>query len=99
MLEFKYVVFYISFQDSYIVMHTCRSWLSSVLSDLGSQTFTNVELVLRLVYMLGEVLTNKVKKVGIPMNVLYMICDCHLCKNRYVVLKLVLCFNTGIWCR
>jgi len=46
------------------VYQTCQSWLSSVLSDLAEQPFTNVELVLRLVYLLGEVLTDKVMNLN-----------------------------------
>ena len=46
-----------------MVYQTCQSWLSSVLSDLSGQPFTNVELVLRLVYLLGESLTDKVIKL------------------------------------
>ncbi len=48
------------FQDSDVVLRTCQSWITSVLSDVENQPFANVELVLRLVYMLGEVLTDKV---------------------------------------
>lgn len=44
-----------------LVLQTSQSQLSSVLSNLSSEPFMNVELVLRLFYMLGEVITDKVR--------------------------------------
>ncbi len=49
-----------SHQDPPLVLQNSQSWLSSVLSNLQSEPFMRVELVLRLFYMLREVVTNKV---------------------------------------
>lgn len=45
--------------DPCLVLQTSQNWLSSVLANVSSLPFTNVELVLRLFYMLGEVVTDK----------------------------------------
>ena len=47
-------------QDSHLVLQTTQSLLSSVLINLSSETFMTVEVALRVFYMLGEVVTDKV---------------------------------------
>lgn len=47
-------------QDPDLVLHTCQGVLTSVLSNLEQEPFMNVEVVLRVFYMLGEVITDKV---------------------------------------
>lgn len=46
-------------QDPSSVLHTSQNWLSSVLANVSAVPFMNLELVLRLFYMLGEVVTDK----------------------------------------
>ena len=43
-----------------MVLQTSQSWLSAILHNLSSEPFMRVEVVLRLFYMLGEVITDKV---------------------------------------
>ena len=43
-----------------MVLQTSQSVLTAVLSNLEREPFMNVEVVLRVFYMLGEVITNKV---------------------------------------
>lgn len=54
-----YVCMYL-IQDSLLVLHTSQQLLSSTLTNLTSEPFMNVEVVLRLFYMLGEVIKEKV---------------------------------------
>lgn len=41
-------------------MQTCQGLVTTVLSNLEQEPFMNVEVVLRVFYMLGEVVTDKV---------------------------------------
>ena len=45
-----------------LVLQTSQRWLSLVLLDVSSKPFMKVDLVLRLFYMLGEIITDKVSQ-------------------------------------
>ena len=47
-------------QDPGLVLQTSQGLLTSVLSNWHSEPFMNVEVVLRVFYMLGEVIIDKV---------------------------------------
>lgn len=57
------MTFYLSdlLQDPDLVLLTCQSLLNTVLSSWEKEPFMNVEVVLRVYYMLGEVITDKVQ--------------------------------------
>lgn len=47
-------------QDASLVLQTVQTILSTYLSNLESQPFTNVEVALRMLYLVGEAITDKV---------------------------------------
>ena len=49
-----------SLQDPGLVLQTCQGVLNVVLANLEHEPFMNVEVALRVFYMLGEVITDKV---------------------------------------
>ena len=51
-------------QDPPLVLQTAQSLLGSVFANLPSEPFMNVEVALRVFYMLGEVITDKVGRIG-----------------------------------
>ena len=51
-------------QDPPLVLQTAQSLLASVFANLPSEPFMNVEVALRVFYMLGEVITDKVGRIG-----------------------------------
>lgn len=51
---------YNSLQDSFLVLQTSQRVLCAVITNLEHEPFMNVEVVLRVFYMLGEMITDKV---------------------------------------
>lgn len=61
----------IALLDPGLVLQTSQGLLTSVLSNWHSEPFMNVEVVLRVFYMLGEVIIDKQEAVNVPGSVLH----------------------------
>ena len=53
--------FSICSKDSSLVLQTTQSVLSTHLANLDTQPFMNVEVALRMLYLIGEAVTDKVQ--------------------------------------
>jgi exportin-T len=59
--ELKVLIDNIAMLDSSLVLQTTQSVLSSHLANLTTQPFMNVEVALRILYQVGEAITDKVR--------------------------------------